>query len=270
MSFNTDPTPPIYTYNRGMTLIPEQQYAQNVAYYMPRPGGQARPNNASAGGGMGGLPSLGLDFSQFFGTSGGTAGAQTKEQRVAAKMAERNAKRMGNSPFRNRTGLAPVGYQPGGGQWNQGSAAPPPATTNPQVPIGGGGGGGQTVNGGITSGQLSSDSIQKSLQALLKGGLKPMSVSSNMSMGPGGSISGGLFGDLMRSNTMRSSNEFSRAASQQQADMQHAFEVARANADLQQMQLLSDTNRENVTNQVTQRNTILDLLGQLLRGFGGV
>ncbi len=125
----------------------------------------------------------------------------------------------------------------------------------------------ENVNSGISSGQLSNDSIQAGLQQLLSGGARSMSVPSNMSNGQSGAVSGGLFGDLMRQNTSRNASEYGRAASQQQADMQHAFEVARANGGLQQMQLLSDTNRENVTNQVTQRNTVLDLLGQLLRGF---
>ena len=109
------------------------------------------------------------------------------------------------------------------------------------------------------------------MQRLLAGGQRAFQMPSNMSNSLGANgITGGLFGDLMKANTMRAANDYSRAAAQQQADMQNAFEVARAGGNIQQAQLASDLNRENVTNSVIQRNTLLDLLGQLMRGFGSV
>ena len=283
MSFS-DNAPPIYTYNRGMTLYPEQQYQQNVAYYQPAQkrvgGGRMVNSDGSPGAGYqqgGGMPSLGLDFSQFFGTSGG--GGQQQQMMDPRQLAGRdklNYRLMmaqGNSPFRNRGPGGPGNYQATKDALLGTGGGIPQAGTNPQTPVGGTGTGlsqFQNVNSGITAGQLSNDSIQSGLQQLLAGGARGLTVPNNMNYGQSKTVSGGLFGDLMRQNTARSANEYGRAASQQQADMQHAFEVARANGDLQQMQLLSDTNRENVTNGVMQRNTILDLLGQLLRGFGGV
>lgn len=160
---------------------------------------------------------------------------------------------------------------------NGGGGAIPPATTNPQVPVGGGGTGGVgsgiiQAESGITSGQLSNESIQKAMQELLNGGKRSMFLPSSMSYTKAGGkeVSGGVYGDLMSQQSNRNASEFERAAAQQQADMQHAFEVARASGGLQNMQLASDVNRENVTHGVMQRNTMLKLISRLLGGLGGV
>lgn len=268
-----------YTSNRGMTLYPEQNYANNVAYYTPQPqqvGGGRQVN--SDGSRPGAASSGGMDWGSMFAGLMNPAGQQSQTQTIDPRnlsgrdrQAYNLAMAQGNSPFRNRFG--------GGTRYNpadyggQGSGSPPPATTNPQTQIGGGGAGGNVtqVNSGITNGQLSDASIQAGLQRLLAGGQRAFQMPSNMSNSLGANgITGGLFGDLMKANTMRAANDYSRAAAQQQADMQNAFEVARAGGNIQQAQLASDLNRENVTNSVIQRNTLLDLLGQLMRGFGSV
>lgn len=270
-----------YTSNRGITDNANQLYANNVAYYQQTPGiggngnvgggRQVAQNNNSSGGG-------GTDWGSLFGGLFGTQGAQPQQMVIDPrnlagrdKLEYKRQMAQGNSPFRSRLGGgAPANPNYYANYGGQGSAAPPPATTDPQTQIGGGGGGVQ-VDSGIKSGQLSDAKIQAGLQQLLAGGKKGMGIPGNMSQNPNGQgVTGGLFGDLMAERTMRNTTDYGRAASQQQADMQHAFEVARANGGLQQMQLASDTNRENVTHGVIQRNNMLDLLGQLLRGFGGI
>lgn len=267
MSFYTAPYSQPYSSNRGMTLYPEQSYANNVNYYQPRQQAVGQTWKSQEGQQQGN--SGGMDWNSLFGGMFGTGGAQQQaavDPRNLAGRAKLDYKRQqaqGASPFRNRFG--------GGTRYSdQGSAAPPPATTNPQTQIGGGSGGGNVtqVDSGIRSGQLSDASIQAGLKQLLAGGTRSMAVPSSLSGSANSEgIKGGLFGDITRANTMKNANDYGRAASQQQADMQHAFEVARANGNLQQSQLASDVNRENVTNGVIQRNTLLDLLGQLMRGF---
>lgn len=142
----------------------------------------------------------------------------------------------------------------GGGVPTGGTPGIPPATTNPQTPI-------QPsplvglaqLSPGITSGQLSDNAIAQALAALTGGGT--------------GAFSGGSFADLLGQMTNRNQTELQRAAAEQQADMQHAFEVARANQGIQQGTLASDINRQNVMHQVNMRNDVLGLLGQLMGGL---
>lgn len=274
MSFNTDPAPPIYTYNRGMTLYPEQQYANNVAYYMPRPPGQSRPGGSGGGGNTGGGMDMGLDFSQFFAPLGGNAAAGG-QQLPSGHRPTTPASPMGNSRFRSRTGIAPRGWAPGGGAFNSGGggAAVPLAGINPQVPVNTGGtSGGSTnqlaqVNSGITNGQLSTEAIQSAL-ASLTGDLNrtytsPMSVGGQTQSGSGS----GYFGQLMQMLLPRAGSEFERTAAQQQAGMDLDFQTGRSTANLGLAALLQAVNRENTTNSIAQRNAMINNIAALLGGL---
>lgn len=155
------------------------------------------------------------------------------------------------APWQSGQGVGYSGMSPTGGGGTAPQTGIPPATTNPQTPLAGNPLAGLAEQApGVTSGQLSNDAIQQALGRLTGAGT--------------GAFSGGMFGNLMSQNTSRQGNELQRAGAQQQSDMQQAFEVARANAGLQQMQLGSDINREHVTNSVLQRNNMLDMIRGLL------
>lgn len=291
--------PAPYTSNRGMTMYPEQQYANNVAYYTPQQqavgGGRQVNSDGSRGAGAaaaggGGLP--GLDFSQFFQTNlgggGGSGGPATFDPRQLAgrdKLAYQRAMAQGPSPFRSRTGgaypagMAPVWNQQGGGAAGGGSggggssyqpgAGIPPAGVNPQTPVGGGAGSGLgQVNAGITNGQLSSSAIQSALASMMG----DMNRTYTAPQSAGGQTSAGndssYFGQLMQQMLPRAGNEFERTAAQQQAGMDLDFQQGRSAANLGLAGLLQATNRENVTNSIAQRNALINNLVAILGGLG--
>lgn len=267
MSFYAAPYSAPYSSNRGMTMYPEQQYANNVAYYTPRPqqvGGGRQVNsdgssNAPAGGGGG------LDFSQFFQTNlnGGGGGSQQAafDPRQLAGRAKLNYQRMmaqGASPFRSRmggayTGQAPVWNQQGGGTSGGGSTYPanggiPSAGTQPQIPTGNSGlndlmNGIAQVNSGITAGAMPAGALQQALASFqaMSGG------------------QGGYLGNLMSQYGNRAGLDMERAMAQQQAQMGLTAQQAQSQGNIDKMNLLYNNQRENVLNDTAMRNALINL-----------
>ena len=243
------------TSNRGMTGFP-QGYVSAWQNYNPAP--------QQGGGGLTGHAARNANAAEnmAYAQGGGTGGTMGMLQQLLGG----NANNPGGGqqvsiPYRrhNRFGTGAPGTtlnysQQGGGGGGQAGGGIPAATTNPQTPVATNPLAGLAENSpGITSGQLSNDAISQALASLTGAGT--------------GGYSGGSFGDLMRMNTQRAAGDLQRGGAEQQADMQQAFEVARANNGLQGMQLGSDINRENVMNSVMQRNNIFDLLRGVVGGL---
>lgn len=260
MSFYNAPYSQPYSSNRGMTLYPEQQYAQNVAYYTPRPqnvGGGRMVNSNGTPGQAAMQGGGGLDFSQFFQTNlsgGGGNGQQAvfdpRQLSGRAKSEYQRAMARGNSPFRSRSGGGYSGQTP----MNVGNNTPapyvPPATTNPQTPVGGGGNGLTElmnqiaqVNSGITAGAMPQGAMQNSLAAFqsLLGG------------------QGGTMGGLMAQYGNRAGTDMERAMTQQGAQMDLTAQQARSQGNLDKMNLLYNNQRESVLNDVAMRNSLINL-----------
>lgn len=253
--------------NRGMSLFPSQ-YEQAWNAYNPQSGGgyggltgkAARNANASEnmayaqGGGASGTMGM---LQQLLGGGGGASGGG---QQVSIPYRGGGSRWGAGLPgtrlsYPQQGGSGAVPGSGTSGTTGTGGTVPP-ATTNPQTPVATNPLAGlESQFPAVTSGQLSNDAIAQALASLTAGG-------SNT-----GQYSGGSFGDLMRMNTQRATGDLQRASAEQQAEMQQAFEVARANQGIQQMQLGSDINREHVTNQVAQRNNIFDLLRGVMGGL---
>lgn len=274
MSFYAAPYSQPYSSNRGMTMYPEQQYANNVAYYTPRPqqvGGGRQVNsdgssNAQSGGGGG------LDFSQFFQTNlnGGGGGAQQAafDPRQLAGRDKLEYQRMmarGASPFRSRmggayTGQAPVwnqqGTATGGGTSYPTSGGIPNAGTQPQIPTGGGNGltdlmnGIASVNSGITAGAMPAGALQQALASFqaMSGG------------------QGGFLGGLMSQYGNRAGLDMERSMAQQQAQMGLTAQQAQSQGNLDKMNLLYNNQRENVLNDTAMRNALINLFSGMAGG----
>lgn len=246
--------------NRGLTGFPQGYVSawQNYQPYAPSYGGKTANENAAenmayAQSRRGGGGDIMSQIQQLFAPMQG--GSQGPTQRTSSTRSGR-----GNAAGRWSQGWQPGAYGDSSGVGGttgmggllssfMGNSGIPPATTNPQVPVTGGNV--AQVSSGITSGRLPDASIQQALATLMGGATQAP----------------GALGDMLRMNTNRNAIDLQRAGAEQQADMQHAYEVANAQGFLQNAQLASDTNRENVTHGVNMRNSVLNLIGLLMGGL---
>lgn len=268
-----------YTSNRGITDAPNQRYADLVAYYTPQPqrvggGGQQAQQAASSPTGL----SM-ADFSQFFAPLGGGAAAGPSRtnptQRTPGNPNSRYTPKARGGGGGVRAPQAPQQDWRAilGSQYPGANGAVPPATTNPQTPVPQQPGQDiasllAQVNAGITNGQLSNDVIAKHLAQLTGDASRtytaPASVGGQTSAGNDGSS---YFGQLMQRDLGRAASDFSRTASQQQAEMSNDFQQGRSAANMNLAALLQATNRENVTHDVAMRNAMINNLAAMMGGL---
>lgn len=126
-----------------------------------------------------------------------------------------------------------------------------------------------TYDTGINSGRLPDSIIQQAQAALANSMRQPLTIpQSLMAPNSGQPITGGIFGDMMGQAQNRANIDLSRAAAEQQAQMELAYQVANANSGIGMATLLNNLYRNDVTNQVNTGRANIGNLAALLASLG--